>query len=308
MVSTHRISTREPTPKVIIDYCRKGILAVGERIWMRYGREMDTKYATGWYKSLTRSRVVEKDLHTALILEDDVDWDPRVRSQLSSLGLASQQLPDMIARLELEAPKYDMAHQGPGSIHADTSKHLSLSSSVSTTKSSSLYGRDWDVLWLGHCSASPPAQHNISAPKVLPDRIVLPNDATVLEPNPSHKISPAPYPPHTRVYHRTHNTLCTLAYAVTQKGARKILYEHGIRNFDRGYDFALSEWCDGTTKHMGDRPLCLTSSPPVFGHFQGHRGGGKSDIVDFGSEGVRESVLVQSVRGSLEELVDSGNL
>jgi hypothetical protein len=216
----------------------------------------------------------------------------------------------MIARLELEAPQlqYDMVQDGPGSVHADTSKHLSPSPSAFTTTSSNFYGRDWDVLWLGHCSASLPAQQNTSTQNSLPDRIVLSNDATVLEPNPSHKVSPSPYPPHTRVYHRTHNTLCTLAYAVTQKGARKILYEHGIRNFDRGYDFALSEWCDGMTKHMGDRPLCLTSNPPIFGHFQGERGGGRSDIVDFGSEGVRESVLVQSVRRNLEELVDSGNL
>jgi hypothetical protein len=256
---------------------------------------------------------VEKNLTTALILEDDVDWDPRLRSQLFSLGLASQRLPGMIARLELAVSKHvpsqdDTAHLGPGDSPADTATHHTLSPSAPVTQPSNLYGGDWDVLWLGHCSVSPPARHKIVMPQTLPDRIVLPNDNTVLEPISSHKTSPSPYPPHTRIYHRAHNTLCTLAYAVTQKGARKILYEHGIRNFDRGYDFALGEWCDGTTKHMGDRPLCLTSTPPVFGHFQGNQGGGKSDIVGLGVEGMRNSVLIKSVRGSLEEMAESGIL
>ncbi|KAJ4295345.1 hypothetical protein N0V90_007356 [Kalmusia sp. IMI 367209] len=57
------------------------------------------------------------------------------------------------------------------------------------------------------------------------------------------------YPPHTRVYHSTSNrTLCTLAYAVTQRGARKILYELGIRDLSKGYDFALSDYCGGLVK------------------------------------------------------------
>jgi hypothetical protein len=48
-----------------------------------------------------------------------------------------------------------------------------------------------------------------------------------------------------------------LVYAVTQTSARKIIYEHGIRNFDKAFDEALREWCRGETKHVGERPRCV---------------------------------------------------
>jgi hypothetical protein len=54
-----------------------------------------------------------------------------------------------------------------------------------------------------------------------------------------------------------YNSSSSLAYAVTQRGARKIMYEHGIRNFDKGFGEALGEWCAGLTKNMGERPVCL---------------------------------------------------
>jgi hypothetical protein len=78
------------------------------------------------------------------------------------------------------------------------------------------------------------------------------------------------------------------------------MYEHGIRNFDKDYGSALSEWCDGLTKHMGDRPMCLTSSPSIFGSFTMHRDNGES-----GSGGWS---LSKSVRESLGEEIDGEEL
>ena len=85
---------------------------------------------------------------------------------------------------------------------------------------------------------------------------MLLNDATVPAPEYLRQSKTGPmgdigrlYPPHTRVYHRTGNeTLCTLSYGVTQRGARKILYEMGVRELGKGYDFALSEYCGGQVK------------------------------------------------------------
>ncbi|KAJ4371566.1 hypothetical protein N0V83_004785 [Neocucurbitaria cava] len=156
------------------------------------------------------------------------------------------------------------------------------------------YGRDWDILWLGHCGTSLP-QHNSSSPSTpnsVSSRLMLLDDPTVPDPSKLRPSHTAPldsissiYPPHTRVYHRTQNTLCTLAYAVTQRGARKILYEHGLRNFDKGYDFALIShfWPEG-----------------------GKTGGGKSDIMSVGAGGVESgsAYLVRSVRGGLERSVE----
>jgi hypothetical protein len=255
-------------------------------------------------------------MSTALILEDDVDWSPQLRSQLSTFALASHRLPAMIADVELIAHDYVPAREIPAGEEPDPvalAKRSTLRLPSTSSKSSSHpYDDTWDVLWLGHCGTSlPPHQRSLSSSHP-PDRLMLLNDATVphpeeLVPNgipPPNGISSL-YPAHTRVYHRAHNTLCTLAYAVTQRGARRILYEHGIRNFNKGYDFALGEWCDGTTQHMGDKPVCLTSSPTVFSHFWG-TGGGKSDIMGAGMDGVESGIgkLVKSVRGGLEELVE----
>jgi hypothetical protein len=97
-----------------------------------------------------------------------------------------------------------------------------------------------------------------------------------------------------------------MAYAVTQRGARKIMYEHGIRNFDRDYGIAISEWCDGLTKHMGERPICLTSSPSVFGRFVTQQDSKESDIA--GSDGMKKESLVKSVRKSLGERLNGEDL
>ncbi|KAH8730871.1 hypothetical protein GQ44DRAFT_422643 [Phaeosphaeriaceae sp. PMI808] len=263
--------------------------------------------------------VVEKNLSTALILEDDVDWDPRIHSQLAAFGVASQKLPAMIANAESTAQDRVRTTEKSAK-QISTSDTLELMKSYfSFAQSSQPYGNTWDILWLGHCGTYL-APHQSSRPFLAPaDRLMLLNDATV--PDPRNRTSPTTPPsptdalflPYTRVYHRSESTLCTLAYAVTQLGARKILYEHGIRNLDRGYDFALSEWCDGETAHMGDRPLCLTSSPPVFSHYwpeRGEGGGGRSDIMGIGVDGVDwgRRQLVKSVRGSLENVVESGDL
>ena len=39
-----------------------------------------------------RNRVVERDINTALIMEDDLDWDIRIKNQLSNFALASRVL------------------------------------------------------------------------------------------------------------------------------------------------------------------------------------------------------------------------
>jgi hypothetical protein len=179
------------------------------------------------------------------------------------------------------------------------------------------YGQNWDILWLGHCGADlPPASPS------HPDRLTLSNDPTVAAPKHLRPTSHAPqdplatlYPPQTRLYHRTSNsTLCTLAYAVTQAGARKILYQFGVRGFSKGYDFALSDYCAGIGRDIvGDdaideeggirRPMCVTVQPPLFSHYWSERG--SSDIMGTGAGG-RESgtrYVRKSVRGNIEALV-----
>ena len=80
-----------------------------------------------------RPRVVESGWSSALIMEDDADWDVALKSQLHKF--------------------------------ANRTRHLSnagLNSSLwitSDTPTNSPYGDDWDLLWLGNC-AVPPAPND----------------------------------------------------------------------------------------------------------------------------------------------------
>jgi len=106
--------------------------------------------------------------------------------------------------------------------------------------------------------------------------------------------------------HRANTTTCTIGYAVTQRGARKLLYEFGIREFSKGYDFALSDWCNGLTRGARREmlPMCLTVQPPIFSHHFAERA--TSDITGNGAGGrpVEGSRYVRwSVKINLERLV-----
>ncbi|KAK4901417.1 hypothetical protein LTR49_027271 [Elasticomyces elasticus] len=72
------------------------------------------------------------------------------------------------------------------------------------------------------------------------------------------------YPDHTRVVTRAHENVCTLAYAVTLPGARRILYELGVRNVDGAYDIMLKEMCDGQNGRR--MRTCLSVQPMLFQH------------------------------------------
>lgn len=104
--------------------------------------------------------------------------------------------------------------------------------------------------------------------------------------------------------------VCTLAYAVTQKAARQILYEIGLQDVNMGYDLLLQRFCDSADSRRAQSRRCLTMQPSLFQH---HRPAGpknsESDITDHGG-GWRDqphtNVLRWSVRMNAEELINEG--
>ena len=268
--------------------------------------------------------MIQRNLTTALILEDDVDWDIRLRTQLLNFAYAARTFPSITGTTPRKSHSRtsEMNDRDP----ADLAKHSTTALPHTYPHHALLhpYGLDWDVLWLGHCGTSLPQPSPFR-----PDRLMLLNDPTT--PSPKHlrlreAAPPDPiatlYPPHTRVYHRTGNeTLCTLAYAVTQRGARKILHELGIRELSAGFDFELGRWCgksnteeDISETKGGRRPErkldCLTVQPPLFSHYWGEKA--DSDITGIGIGGrpeVGSRYIMRSVRGNLEGLLEgSGRL
>jgi hypothetical protein len=283
---------------------------------------------------LTFLSIIEQNLTTALIFEDDVDWDTRIKSQLQTFALASRGLQELLSNASshpyaasnfVELDEEEAARR----FSVPLSSVLPLASPIS-----SLYGSGWDVLWLGHCGTQfprPSPSH--------PDRVTISDDITV--PEPQH-LKPHPfaniddlatlYPPHTRVVHRVNSTICSVAYAVTQHGARKLLYEFGVREFSRGYDFMLRDWCDGlmsgfqdpsdlgspeyledlgvavedfqASEIAGNRPMCITVQPPLFSHHFPAKA--SSDITGHGGgfvSVVESKYLRWSVRMNLGRLI-----
>jgi GR25 family glycosyltransferase involved in LPS biosynthesis len=207
--------------------------------------------------------VVDQNLTTALLIEDDVDWDVNIKSQLQQFALGVRAL----TTPRLDGTFADPTYPSP----RDNSDPVDISySSLSPTIPvvDSPYGNGWDVLWLGHCGNSFPDKER---DRNIPRGRVIINDHTV--PSTQHYVIDygsdelvVRYPNHTRAISHTGNPACSLAYAVTQKAARRILYEFGLKSFYAPFDLMLRLWCDGRDgrKVRG----CYTVQPQYFNHYR----------------------------------------
>ncbi|KAF2814313.1 uncharacterized protein BDZ99DRAFT_379852, partial [Mytilinidion resinicola] len=73
------------------------------------------------------------------------------------------------------------------------------------------------------------------------------------------------YPAHTRVVHYATGGVCSLAYAVSQRGARRLLYELGVNKFSLNLDIMLREFYTGANRRV--HRTYLTVQPQLFQHY-----------------------------------------
>jgi GR25 family glycosyltransferase involved in LPS biosynthesis len=249
--------------------------------------------------------VVEQNLSTALIIEDDIDWDIRIKSQLEDFAQAVR---------TLTTPKTDgLTYADPTfPIPRDGSDPTEITfSSLPPTLPSTVspYGDNWDLLWLGHCGTSFPEKGRDDA--VPQGRVIIFGDQTV--PAKHHHFPgfgsdelTVHYPNHTRVIHHTAQPVCTFAYAVTQRAARQILFQMGVKSFYSPIDLMLAHYCDGRDGRKVRR--CYTAQPQYFNH---HRSAGKtqyySEVRDLEKKINRKPFTKNirwSMRMNLEKLTD----
>ena len=237
--------------------------------------------------------MIQQNISTALVTEDDADWDVRIKSQLHDFALSSQALTQPLAsRL---AGYADPTYKSTSDKATAQDLHL-RDLPLTVPPSVSPYGDEWDILWLGHCGHIFPR-----APAIPKAKVVHLNDETV----PEHRYLQFPlsapelqskYPPHTRVVYHSQEAICSLTYAVTQASARKVLYELGVVKFSDPFDTMLRDICEGTAGRQ--KQTCLTVLPPLFNH---HRPAGpkkfESDISEHGEE-VREKAFTEMIRWS----------
>ena len=228
----------------------------------------------------------------------------RIRPQLGDFALASRALiqPVTSKSRSFADPTYP-SPQDSAVIPPDIYFHDLPSTTVST---SSPYGDGWDILWLGHCGTRFPTSDVeawAGASKNIPKgRVVQLNDPTVPEHDYLDLLSKeddprTKYPQHTRIVHHAMGSQCSLAYAISQTGARRLLYEMAIKSFSREYDLMLQDLCQGSD---GREYLnCITVQPQLFNH---HRPAGNpndySDITDHSGDVVREKGLTENIQWS----------
>ncbi|KAI1747979.1 hypothetical protein F4782DRAFT_519146 [Xylaria castorea] len=252
--------------------------------------------------------VVRRNLTSALILEDDIDWDVRLRDQLHDFAWSSHGLTQPLAGTG--RPTYaDFTYPS----HSDTSPasppDLAFDNlPVTIAPRVSPYGDEWDVLWLGHCGMHFPFTDG----KLIPKGRVVQSDQTVPQLHHLWTVSDSndlkeQYPNHTRVTHHVQDGICSLGYAVNRRSARKLIHEIGLKRVNTAFDIMLRWFCEGTGDPNRGYHNCLTTQPSLF---QIHLAAGpkkyNSDISDHGGGEQEEKteVLRWSVKMNTEALLD----
>ncbi|EQL02361.1 glycosyltransferase family 25 protein [Ophiocordyceps sinensis CO18] len=118
--------------------------------------------------------IVRQNLSSALILEDDVDWDVRLRGQLRDFALATHAL---VQPLRAGRGRFADA-TFPGRADGAPSPALELDSEqlpATVPPTTSPYGDGWDVLWIGHCGMHFPFDNG----PVPRGRVIHRDDVTV---------------------------------------------------------------------------------------------------------------------------------
>ena len=251
---------------------------------------------------------MHRNLSSALILEDDTDWDIRIRDQLQDFALAAHALNQPLRGRpgSYADPTFPQPSGDESSESIPEMDFYQLPATIPPTTSP--YGDDWDVLWVGHCGMHFPFAHSKTVPQA---RIIRLDDETVAPKKDLWTLNTPftlkdTYPEHTRAYHHAQEGVCTLGYALSQRGARKLLHEVGLKDVGAAYDILLRFYCEGD-KGRRAGVQCLATQPSLFHH---HRPAGwvgaQSDISNHGAEGeMREKALTDMVRWSVRLNADA---
>lgn len=216
-------------------------------------------------------RVVRQDLSSALIFEDDIDWDVRLKPLLKDFAMAANVL-------QQSEGDHDFRNL-PNDTIAPTG---------------SPYGDDWDLLWPGHCGMK------LAKESSIPGKVMHLEDESV--PQKQHYVSfngATPlvhYPHHTRVTVHAHEATCSLAYAISNRGARKLLLNLGLQKLDGPFDNMMSGWCEG--QGWSTSRNCFGVIPSLFGHYRGAGSMSKDSNINT-IEGSRDKSFSPNIRYSV---------
>ncbi|KAL8660066.1 MAG: hypothetical protein Q9202_006832 [Teloschistes flavicans] len=215
-------------------------------------------------------RVVRDRISTALVLEDDSDWDVSFKEQLADFATGARYVQGL------------------------------------TSKPRSPYGDDWDLLWLGHCSAQQKLEGDDQR------RFVVENDPTVppmnhrVNFNEVPKLADMGYDNSTRIVFQARDGVCLYAYALSYRGAQKVLrWQNNVKKFNP-IDIGIGNQCKNDANFK-----CIAAFPQlVDSHKPAGRQSRDSDIGQFDPKQIREKGftynIVRSTRLNIENLMNNG--
>jgi hypothetical protein len=243
---------------------------------------------------------VQRNLTSALILEDDSDWDVRIKDQLHDFALSTRTLIQ-----PLESPSHDQfadpTFLNPSGDTGSAPEIYFDNLPRTEPPSISPYGDDWDVLWLGHCGMLFPWPGNPLLPK---GRVLHLNDDTVPQKQYLFSVTPPltladDYPQHTRAVNHVQDGVCTSGYAVSQRGAQKLLLEVGLMDVERPVDVLLALFCTQANGRETDK-VCLGVQPGLFQHHRPAGPGGAASDIDTsdGAKAAKEHASTDMLRWS----------
>jgi hypothetical protein len=166
------------------------------------------------------------------------------------------------------------------------------------------YGTDWDVLWIGGCGTGPDKdQTRFYA--IPDDPTNPPAQAQSTNGGPLEAWTEKFPQDSTRFIFRAESGLCTIGYAVTRRGAQKILAALAIDHLEQPFDNALSTLCGG----WGDRQRieCYAPFPQLFStHRRAGSSSRDSQIVTNGDQSWHDEqsfAIVYSAKRNIHRLV-----
>ena len=219
-------------------------------------------------------KIVHEKVSTALIFEDDADWDVSFKTQLVQFARGSRYI--------LKTPR-DKALHSP-------------------------YGDDWDMLWLGHCGTWVYPEDNRRFFVIPQDPTVEPPEyrQNVDAPDMSHWEAGPDGDKQTRIVFNAEGGVCTAGYAISQRGARKALYHMSMLPYNSPVDWGFANLC----KHKAYDFTCVSVFPQLIGVSRPLGNSSRWSDIGYGSDADRQiepansQHLVYSTRLNMGNLLD----
>ncbi|KAJ9606245.1 hypothetical protein H2200_009206 [Cladophialophora chaetospira] len=212
--------------------------------------------ATGCWRAHLNvlQEMIRDNIQTALVFEDDADWDVAIKYQALQAARATR----FITHQQKEG----------GTL--------------------SPYGDDWDMMWLGHCAAEPDPINDRrfvveNDPTVTPPWKRFEVYGTDISPFQEPSVDFADY--RTRVWFRMKFGFCTAAYGISLRGAEKVVFTESMVPFNTQVDSGMGIMCKDHILNF----TCISPYPTVVGVSKpagaANRG---SDIRDLEDETINE--------------------